>query len=83
MAWLNDGAEAECVREIHINTFVHIINAPPTSSPFIRDNTVCEFMLLFEFKKINLQASPNLPLGEISGNASLGSGDWVVVFCSL
>ena len=33
VAWLNDGAAAECGREIQINILVHIINAPPTSSP--------------------------------------------------
>ena len=33
VAWLNNGAAAECGREIQINILVHIINAPPTSSP--------------------------------------------------
>ena len=35
VAWLNDGAAAECGREIQINILVHIINAPPTSSPLL------------------------------------------------
>ena len=30
---VNDCAAAECGREIQINILVHIINAPPTSSP--------------------------------------------------
>ena len=33
VAWLNDSAVDECGREIQINILVHIINAPPTSSP--------------------------------------------------
>ena len=33
ISWLNDGAAAECGCEIQINILVHIINAPPTSSP--------------------------------------------------
>ena len=33
VAWLNDGAAAECGCEIQINILVHIVNAPPPSSP--------------------------------------------------
>ena len=33
VSWLNEGAAAEFGREIQINILVHIINAPPTSSP--------------------------------------------------
>ena len=32
VAWLNNGAAAECGSEIQNNILVHIINAPPTSS---------------------------------------------------
>ena len=32
VAWLNNGAAAECGREIQNNILVHIINAPQTSS---------------------------------------------------